>query len=609
MAANPLGRTLLEATDLVEFYTRRESPSGVQRVIAETAPALRASGAVPVVLDRGRGVLVEVTGPEADLLLQRGQTREAYALAAQALLERARNAPEVAIGVGTVILFPGAVWINDAVMLAARNAHQRGARLVYYLYDLTPVFESGHTAAVNMLFERYLNLVSETASRVPGISESTRRDFERWCADRGLRAPGGVATRLPNGLDPDGFDVSESPWPRKYALFVGTIESRKNHAVALEAWRTLLERNGPDLTPDLVCIGRLGWHADEFLREYVTTGGLDGKVALLTTSVPDDTVARFYAHADVTIYPSAYEGWGLPISESIAFGTPVISADNSSLREAGGEAAIYVPTNDPRALAEAVETHVLDPEARRRATARLRDQRPTTPTWEEVADMLLAEVVAARNEEVTEVIPDVEVGREYCLAPVPVAPDGAHADVYLDYLTGDAAAPMTGRPRDVRDFQVTDAAIIGSFGAPQTWGLEVRPGSPVTMRFRRPTDDPLVVLLSTRSMPGRVVIEATGHGGPIRQEVYLGSVIRLELGGGAAGSLAQAMFSVVDASDSIEGFLGIRSFLVLRADDFEGQVLALEAAARALRQELDFITETRSWRLTAPLRRWKGRGA
>ncbi len=206
-------------------------------------------------------------------------------------------------------------------------------------------------------------------------------------------------------------------------------------------------------------------------------------------------------------------------------------------------------------------------------------------------------------------IPDVELGREYCLSPIPSAPDGAHADAYLGYLTRDAAAPMTGGLRDARDFQVTDAAIIGIFGAPQTWGLEIRPGASVTIGFRRPTNDPLTILLSTRSMPGRVVIEATGHGGPVRQEVYLGSVIRLELGGGPAGSPAQAMFSVVDASDSIEGFLGLRSFLVLRADDLQGQVLAMEAAARALRQELDFITETRSWRLTAPLRRWKGRGA
>ena len=67
--------------------------------------------------------------------------------------------------------------------------------------------------------------------------------------------------------------------------------------------------------------------------------------------------------------------------------------------------------------------------------------------------------------------------------------------------------------------------------------------------------------------------------------------------------------TVTDAHDSIEGFLGIRSFVVLAADDLQTEVIAHKAAAEALRQELDFMRGTRSWKVTAPLRRWKGRGA
>ena len=91
--------------------------------------------------------------------------------------------------------------------------------------------------------------------------------------------------------------------------------------------------------------------------------------------------------------------------------------------------------------------------------------------------------------------------------------------------------------------------------------------------------------------------------------MYLGSVITLPLGDGRAGEPAQVRMTVLDASDSIEGFLGIRSFAVLRADDLQAQVIAHRSAADALRQELDFIQGTRSWRLTEPLRRLKGRGA
>jgi hypothetical protein len=168
---------------------------------------------------------------------------------------------------------------------------------------------------------------------------------------------------------------------------------------------------------------------------------------------------------------------------------------------------------------------------------------------------------------------------------------------------------MLRQPRGEQEIDIVDAAVIGTFGSPQTWGYELKPGSFAEFRFTRPCDEPLVLLVSTRSMPGKARIEAAGPGGPVFDDVYLGSVISLPLGEGQAGEPAQVRLSVTDASDSIEGFLGLRSFVVLREEDSQSRIAALESAADALRQELDFITGTRSWKLTEPLRKWKGRGA
>jgi hypothetical protein len=137
----------------------------------------------------------------------------------------------------------------------------------------------------------------------------------------------------------------------------------------------------------------------------------------------------------------------------------------------------------------------------------------------------------------------------------------------------------------------------------------LRPGHRADFRLSRPVDGPLTLLVATRSMPGVAIIEAAGPGGPVRDEVYLGSVITLPLGDGRAGEPAQVTLTVADATDSVEGFVGIRSFVVLRADDLTSQVVAHRTAAEALRQELDFVTNTRSWKITAPLRKFKGRGA
>lgn len=604
-------RVLVEVTDLVEFLQRRESVSGVQRVIAETVPLL--GDITPIVLDRRRGVFVALTADECDALIHRGARlpdRAVTAEAATACLARARTAAPVDAGTGTVILFLGAVWINDALMVAARSAHAAGARCVYLLYDLTPVLEAGHTAAVNQLFDRYLRLITQTGSAVPAISRSSLSDYEEHCRREGQVAPPGEATGLPCGLGPAALPPVDqaAPWPRPYALFVGTIEARKNHLLALRAWQRLIE-DGHDV-PDLVCVGRLGWNANAFLREYVETGGLGGRVSVLSGGVSDADLARFYAHCSFTVYPSRYEGWGLPVSESLAFGKVPIVTRTSSLPEAGGELAVYVPSDDVDALAEAIASVGLDDRARAERETLIRTQPLPAITWEHVAGILEETARWAGEQEGRPMVfPPVELGREYLLGTVPPAPDGGHADRYLAHLQGQARTPLLGQPVAERDHAIVDAAVTGEVGSPQAWGYEARPGRRLDIRLTRPADGPLVVLLATRSMPGVAVVEAAGPGGPVREEVYLGSVLTLPLGDGRAGEPAQVSMTVVDATDSVDGFLGVRSFVVLAADDLTTRVVALESAAAALRGEIDFITATRSWRVTAPLRRWKGRGA
>lgn len=607
------GQTLLDVTDLIEFFQRRESVSGVQRVIAETAPLLLAADPylLAVVLDRPRGVFVALTRVEvAKFFGAAGSAnREAQANDASTCLLRAHTDPPVRIDANSVLTFLGAVWINDALMLAARDAHAMGAKLLYLLYDLTPVLETGHTAAVNRLFERYLNLVLDTASMVPAISQSSRNDFIAYASAHGAAAPVGSVTGLPCGITPGKYDTSVRPWPRPYALFVGTVEARKNHVLAFNTWKQLIDKNGIDSVPDLVCIGRLGWHADEFLRAYVESNGLGGKVSLLATSVSDAELAAFYANAEFTVYPSRYEGWGLPVSESLAFGKLSVVARNSSLPEAGGTLAVYFESDNASDMATVIERDALNIEVRKRIESQIADNFVDL-TWQHVADVISHDIEQARSSEGRKpMYPTIELGREYVLATGAAAPDGGYADQYMRHLQTDGLTPMLRQPRGSDDFTVVDAGVIGTFGSPQTWGLEIRPGCRADFRFTRPFAGPLTILISTRSMPGVARIDAIGPGGPVQQEVYLGSVITLPLGDGAAGEPAQVTLSVTDATDSIEGFLGIRSFVVLAADDLQTQVIALRSAADALRQELDFVTNTRSWKVTAPLRKLKGRGA
>ena len=604
-----IGSACVDVTDLLEFYGRSESSSGVQRVIEGVLPFLLESGLQPVALDRGRGCLVSVEPARLRAMDGLRDARAERAEAARDELRELSQRPALVVDVGTVIVFPGAVWISDAMMLAAWAARAQGARLIFLLYDLTPVMEAGHTATVNMLFDRYLHLIARSASRVPAISQSSRADFEKWCRDHSLTPPGGQATGLPNAIDPSNFTKSDAPpWSRPFALMVGTIESRKNHLFALRAWGELIKLHGADSVPDLLCVGRLGWHAEDFLAEFYATDGLAGKVHLLTSSVGDRALAELYQHAVFTIYPSRYEGWGLPVSESLAFGKVVITARNSSLPEAGGELATYFAPGDLSDFVTQIETMGLDSGNRVNHERVIAEAPCKSTTWWDVVDTLLQEFTMAREEQETP-MPEAEVvlGREYVLSPQPGAPDGSHADKYVQYLVNDARTPLLGQQRDPLDFTVTDPLLTGHFGAPQTWGLEVRPHRQIRLAFIRPIDGNLTVLLSTRSMPGKVQVSIVSPAGDGIEEVYLGSVLRVDLGDGRAGEAAIAYLTVTDASDSVEGFLGVRSLVVMASDDHELEAIALRSSAQALRQELDFLTNTRSWKLTAPLRKRWGR--
>ncbi len=610
--------TYIDVTDLVEFLQRKESVSGVQRVVVETTPRILATdnNAHAVVLDRTRGAFIALNEQEQQNLITTGvrsntntnTNRDELAQQATLTLNRAKTANAIELNADSTLVFLGALWIADSLMLAARDAHARGARLVTLLYDLTPVMETGHTAAVNRLFDRYLHLIATTASRVPAISQSSRNDFVDYCSQHGLPAPSGGVTGLPSGLSPR--QPTENPWPRKYVLFVGTIESRKNHLLAFNAWQELIDKLGAENVPDLVCVGRLGWNSNEFIDQYLATGGLGGKVSVLSTSVSDSDLASFYEHCEFTIYPSRYEGWGLPVSESLAFAKLPIVANNSSLPEAGGDLAVYFESENQASLVTAVEQYGLNTVNRREREQQITQQPMQAVTWDHVASVLINEIEIAQSTPVREAMyPEIALGKEYVLAINPTAPDAGHADQYFVHKAKHGVTPLLQQQRDLQDYQVVDSALRGNFGSPQTWGYEVRPGNRIDLTIQRPVSGELIALLATRSMPGVVTVATTGPGGPKSEEVYLGSVLELNLGVGAQGEGALVSFNVTNATDSIEGFLGIRSFVILEASDQQAQVLVHKSAAQALRQELDYLTNTRSWKVTAPLRKLKGRAS
>jgi glycosyltransferase involved in cell wall biosynthesis len=191
------------------------------------------------------------------------------------------------------------------------------------------------------------------ARRVIAISESTRADLVRLLGlppDRvDVAYPGveAVYRPLPAG-EVEAFRARRG-LPEAFVLYLGTLEPRKNLAQLVRAYAAL-RASQPGLT--LVLAGAKGWWYAE-LFQLVQTLQLENCV-LFPGFVPTDEKPLWYNAAAAFAYPSAYEGFGLPVAEALACGRPVVTTSVSSLPEAGGPAALLVPPGEVEALADAL---------------------------------------------------------------------------------------------------------------------------------------------------------------------------------------------------------------------------------------------------------------
>ena len=170
---------------------------------------------------------------------------------------------------------------------------------------------------------------------------------------------------------------------RDYILYVGTIEPRKNIPVLLRAFGILRKRY--PLT--LVLAGGKGWLCDDILEMPRRLGMGDDVV--FTGYVAEEELLYLYNCASVVVYPSLYEGFGLPVIEALSCGAPLIISDIPSLREVAGDAALSFQSDDHEALAALLE-RVLLSEALRDDLRQRGLRRAAEYSWERVAAMTIA---------------------------------------------------------------------------------------------------------------------------------------------------------------------------------------------------------------------------
>lgn len=229
------------------------------------------------------------------------------------------------------------------------------ARLVYSLYDLAFLEHPEYTTEANRLI--CFNGVFEAALRadaIIAISQFSRQHFlslfPHYAAENVHVVP--LASRF------SGVQATNSPKPiheltrinPNYWLSVATLEPRKNLRRLLQAYAGLKHTNQTNLP--LIMAGGKGWLEDG-LRSYIEELGIENNV-YLTGYVDDHTLQWLYQNCFAFVYPSLFEGFGLPVVEAMSLGAAVITSSTTSLPEVCGDAAVLINPKDTDALAEAM---------------------------------------------------------------------------------------------------------------------------------------------------------------------------------------------------------------------------------------------------------------
>jgi glycosyltransferase involved in cell wall biosynthesis len=258
----------------------------------------------------------------------------------------------------------------------------KGARNVYTIHDLIPLRLPHTTLDSKRHLYRLLNRIAATADHIVTVSEHSRRDIiEMLGADEARVTNTYEAVEFPPEMleRPDDIVAGDlmSRYrleAKTYLLFYGAIEPKKNVKALLEAYRQTGTK-----TP-LVMVGGGGWSNEAETRMLKAIEAEEAVLAPEKRRVrrldyaDRSTLVSLIKGAQAVLFPSLYEGFGLPVLEGMMLGTPVVTSKSSSLPEIGGDAALYVDPNDVGDIARAIRTIAADADLRAELARRGRKQ-------------------------------------------------------------------------------------------------------------------------------------------------------------------------------------------------------------------------------------------
>lgn len=392
----------IDYSDLVSFFRRGLPITGIQRVIYELGVALSRHETdyrlIPVSLTPFRRRLVPISSPMLTLIDEYGSTNDfsnrsmigkTIEKASFIRLFNNKFSPRLHKDLNlsqSWLLMLGASWARDnydSILTALKDANIECKKAVL-VHDLLPIARPRlASAASGQAFRDWINLVLATADVIFTPSRFTAQTLMRYQGyDCGRIVPINFGVARINTVS---RPVSRLAG-RRFILYVSTIDPRKNHRVAIKAWvRAFTGR--PAEAPDFVCVGHSKRRSRDLLIKLTAQTGLASKLHFLE-DVDDLQLRYLYENCLFFVFPSKFEGWGLPVAEAMSFGKFGIVSRTTSLPEVGGPFVDYAHPYAMSDWVDGIATYATQPdrlaERERQIAAYYRP-----PSWEDTAAQIL----------------------------------------------------------------------------------------------------------------------------------------------------------------------------------------------------------------------------
>jgi glycosyltransferase involved in cell wall biosynthesis len=277
----------------------------------------------------------------------------------------------------------------------------KGVEIVTFCYYVIPIVCPEYCISrVSKIFSRYISELAWSSSRIYCISKHTINDLARVLSELGTPTPllkqvvlGSDFVTQTKQSDDLNIDIIERLClqGKKYLISISTIEPRKNFLTLVQAYKILFDRKVS--LPTLVIIGTVGWgDAYQEIRQYLDRHPELNDYIMIVNQLSDVDVISLIIKSLFVLFPSHYEGWGLPVAEALGIGKLVLCSNNSSLPEVAQGCAHLIQTTNADDWANEIETHLGTISLIQSKESHVRQTYLKT-TWKEFASSFFADLM------------------------------------------------------------------------------------------------------------------------------------------------------------------------------------------------------------------------